>query len=51
MPRHDLFSDEQIRNMLCVHTHDIFKGLRVYRKYLEINSRTYDIQESFFMKD
>ncbi|KAJ8942119.1 hypothetical protein NQ318_000714 [Aromia moschata] len=36
MPRHNLFSNEEIRDMVCVYSKENFNGRRAYRRYLEM---------------
>ncbi|KAJ8945583.1 hypothetical protein NQ318_010440 [Aromia moschata] len=36
MPRHNLFSNEEMRDMVCVYAKENFNGRREHRRYLEM---------------
>ncbi|KAJ8943561.1 hypothetical protein NQ318_008264 [Aromia moschata] len=38
MPRHNLFSNEELRVMVCVYSKENFNGRRAHRRYLEMYS-------------
>ncbi|KAJ8952756.1 hypothetical protein NQ318_008071 [Aromia moschata] len=44
MSRHNLFSNEEMRDMVCVYSKENFNGRRAHRRYLEIFLKNlYDI--------